>query len=68
MDFESALAWLLPCVPLGLVVYAFVTGSIPVRRWMVPEGRILRSEHPVRFWLYIAMLLAIGGAWLSMAG
>ena len=68
MDFTTALSWLLPCLPLGLAVYALVTGRISVRRWMAPDGQLRRSEHPLKYWVYIAMLLTIGGVWLSAAG
>jgi len=68
MDFNTVLSWLLPCLPLGLAVYAIIGGRIPVRRWMAPDGQLRRSEHPLKFWMYVGMLTVIGGVWLSAAG
>lgn len=68
MDFKTALTWLLPCIPFGVAANALRTGSFSVRHWMAPDGRLRRSEQPVKYWAYVAMMVAIGGIWLSAAG
>ncbi|MGH1345027.1 MAG: hypothetical protein ACRBN8_25935 [Nannocystales bacterium] len=68
LDLATALTWLLPSLPFGLAGYAIVSGRIPVRRWMSPDGQLRRNAHPVKYWMYVAMLLLIGGVWLSAAG
>lgn len=68
MDVQVALSWLLPCLPFGLAAYGLLTGGIPVRRWLAPDGKLRRSEQPLKFWIYIAVLTGIGALWLSAAG